>query len=84
MPFYVYEFIRKDEKTGKRCEIMQKMSAKPLKKHPETGESIRRVFVALSTPGLKYDNAVKGLKRKDRKFEPPPDAMHRQVTPKSI
>ena len=84
MPFYVYEVIRKDGKAGKRYEIMQKMGARALKKHPETGEPIKRIFLPPNTPGLKYDNAIKSLSKKDRKFEPPPDAMHRRVTPKSI
>ena len=84
MPFYVYEIIRKNGKPGKRFEIMQKMTARPLKKHPKTREPIRRVFLPANTPGLKYDNAIKTLSKRDRKFQPPPDAMHRSVTPKSV
>ena len=81
MPFYVYEIVKKNGKPGRRFEILQTISAKPLKKHPKTGEPIRRVFLPPSTPGFKYDNAIKKLSRRDPKFEPPPDAMHRSVSP---
>jgi predicted nucleic acid-binding Zn ribbon protein len=52
MPIYEYETIptREGEAT-KRYEIRQCMSDEPLSTHPETGESIRRVFSTFSTSG---------------------------------
>ncbi len=45
MPTYIYETIPK--KTGakpKRFEVKQSMKDKPLFRHPETGEPVRRVI----------------------------------------
>lgn len=58
MPIYVYETISgKAGEKPKYCEILQKMTDRPLTKHPETGEAIRRVilggFGVLSSTGGK-------------------------------
>jgi len=42
MPIYVYETIE----TGVQFECHQSMTDKPLCKHPETGEPVRRVILA--------------------------------------
>jgi predicted nucleic acid-binding Zn ribbon protein len=45
MPTYIYETVPK--KAGakpKRFEVKQSMKEKPLMKHPETGEPVRRVI----------------------------------------
>jgi predicted nucleic acid-binding Zn ribbon protein len=45
MPTYIYETVPK--KTGarpKRFEVKQSMNDNPLTKHPETGETVRRVI----------------------------------------
>lgn len=45
MPTYIYETVPKKSGTKpKRFEVKQSMKDKPLTKHPETGESIRRVI----------------------------------------
>ena len=51
MPIYVYELDTDDEGDRERFEIFQKMSDRPLKKHPETGQPIRRVAAAPFVPG---------------------------------
>ena len=46
MTTYVYETIpQKNGQKPKYYEIKQRMSEAPLKKHPETGEPIRRVVL---------------------------------------
>lgn len=45
MPTYVYETVpKKAGQKVRRYEIKQSMKDEPLKKHPETGEPIRRVI----------------------------------------
>jgi predicted nucleic acid-binding Zn ribbon protein len=47
MPTYVYETVPEDAgEEPKVYEIRQRMSDAPLKKHPATGERIRRVITA--------------------------------------
>ncbi|MEZ6232787.1 MAG: hypothetical protein R3B68_01225 [Phycisphaerales bacterium] len=44
MPTYVYEILDKQGRgTGKTFELFQSMKDKPLAKHPETGQPVRRV-----------------------------------------
>ena len=52
MPTYEYETIpAKEGGAVKRYEIRQSMSEEPLKKHPETGERIRRVYSSFAGGG---------------------------------
>jgi predicted nucleic acid-binding Zn ribbon protein len=45
MPTYIYETVPKKAATKpKRFEMKQSMNDKPLTKHPETGEPVRRVI----------------------------------------
>jgi hypothetical protein len=44
MPTYVYETVTTDGSEGKRYELSQSIKDAPLTRHPETGESIRRVI----------------------------------------
>jgi len=46
MPTYVYEVINEDGTGGEWFEVVQSMSEKPITKHPETGEPVRRVIQA--------------------------------------
>lgn len=46
MPIYRYEVIREDGEPGEVFEIMQGFDDEPLKKHPETGEKVRRLISA--------------------------------------
>lgn len=44
MPTYVYEILGKGgEGTGRTFEVFQSMKDKPLTKHPETGQPVRRI-----------------------------------------
>lgn len=46
MATYIYETIPDDpKKKSIRFEVQQSMNDKPLEKHPETGEKVRRVIV---------------------------------------
>ena len=52
MPIYEYEILDdQGEPTGERFEHVQPMSAKALKKHPETGQPVRRAIVRPNIAG---------------------------------
>lgn len=52
MPIYVYEILdKKGEPTGKTFEIVQSMKDEALKKHPQTGEPVRRAIVVPNIAG---------------------------------
>ena len=46
MPIYVYEVVTDSEEGGERFEILQKITDRPLKRHPETGQPVRRMPTA--------------------------------------
>jgi predicted nucleic acid-binding Zn ribbon protein len=50
MPMYEYVVIRKDGSEGAPFEVMQSISAAPLKKHPDTGEPVRRIISRTAVP----------------------------------
>ena len=54
MPTYDYAVIKPDGSLGERFEVFQPMSADPLKKHPETGEPVKRM---ISAPGLALNHS---------------------------
>lgn len=61
MPTYVYEILdKKGEGTGKTFEIVQSIKEDALKKHPETGEPVRRVPQAPMIAGNWSDLKGKG------------------------
>lgn len=61
MPTYVYEILdRKGEGTGKTFEVVQSIKEDALKKHPETGEPVRRVPQAPMIAGNWSDLKGKG------------------------
>ncbi|MBU0719205.1 MAG: FmdB family transcriptional regulator [Planctomycetes bacterium] len=53
MPIYVYE-LDTDDENPPRFEFFQKMSDPPFKRHPETGQPIRRVVAQLSVKRKGY------------------------------
>ena len=61
MPTYVYQVINEDDSEGEIFEIVQKMSDPPLKKHPETGQAVRRIPAAPTIPGHHSDHATKKM-----------------------
>jgi hypothetical protein len=50
MPTYVYEVITGDDEPGQMFEVEQRMSDEPLKKHPTTGQPVRRVIQPPNLP----------------------------------
>lgn len=46
MPIYTYQLINDDGTEGETFEVLRKMSDPPLKKHPETGQGVKRIFTA--------------------------------------
>ena len=54
MPTYEYAIIKPDGTLGEPFEVFQAMSAPHLKKHPETGEPVKRL---VSAPGLALNHS---------------------------
>ena len=54
MPTYEYAIIKPDGTLGEPFEVFQSMSAPHLKKHPETGEPVKRL---VSAPGLALNHS---------------------------
>jgi len=67
MPIYVYEIIRADGRPGRRFEITQPITARALKKHPETGQAVRRVFTPPALPKDRFHRTVHQFKKEDLK-----------------
>lgn len=80
MPVYIYEIIRKDGKPGKRFEITQSMTEKPLKKHPKTGQPVKRVFLAPNTPHNRYEKTVKRASKQDKLFHNTTPLLGKKLT----
>jgi len=59
MPLDVYAVVLPDGSGGEHFEWLQGMSAAPLKKHPETGEPVRRVFGTPNAPRTWTDSQAK-------------------------
>jgi predicted nucleic acid-binding Zn ribbon protein len=68
MPIYVYEVITDDD-SGEQFEIFQSMADEPLKKHPETGKPVRRVFQAPAIGGKWSDSAMGKAVADDKKLD---------------
>lgn len=59
MPLYVYEVVLPDGSAGEQFEVLQKMSDAALTAHPETGETVRRMFGEPNTPRAWTDSQGK-------------------------
>lgn len=68
MPTYVYQVITDDGSEGEVFEVFQKMSDKPLKKHPETGAPVKRIPAVPTIPGNWSDHAT-GQKLSDKNLD---------------
>ncbi len=70
MPTYVYETITEDGQPGERFEVVQPMADAPLAQHPETGQSVRRVFLPAWVAGkyapMRSERAVGDDKKLER------------------
>ena len=52
MPVYTYQIVHNDGSEGETFDVIRKMSDPPLKKHPETGEKVKRIFQAPHVAGM--------------------------------
>ena len=50
MPLYEYVILNDDGSEGSSFEVLQRIAEAPLKKHPETGQRVRRI---MSPPSVK-------------------------------
>ena len=50
MPLYEYVILNDDGSDGSTFEVLQRIADAPLKKHPETGQRVRRI---MSPPSVK-------------------------------
>jgi predicted nucleic acid-binding Zn ribbon protein len=69
MPVYTYEIINEDGSPGEQFEILQKMSDKPLTKHPETGVPVQRVITGCFIGGTWSDSAMKKNSSDNKKLD---------------
>ena len=69
MPIYVYEVITADDSPGEQFEFFQSMAEEPLKKHPETGLPVRRVFQAPAIGGKWSESAMNRSVADDKKLD---------------
>lgn len=61
MPTYVYQVITDDGSAGEIFEVVQKMSEEALTKHPETGESVKRIIQPPNVAGKWSDQGTKKM-----------------------
>jgi len=59
MPIYTYEVIGEDGNAVETFEVLQNVSDPPLEKHPETGQSVRRIFMPPNISGQHSESATK-------------------------
>jgi len=69
MPTYVYEVVQQDGTGGETFEVVQRISEKPLTKHPETGVPVRRVIQAPFIGGSWSDGAMNKHVKDDKKLD---------------
>ena len=50
MPLYEYVILNDDGSEGESFEVLQKIADPPLKKHPQSGQPVRRI---MSSPSVK-------------------------------
>ena len=50
MPLYEYVILNDDGSEGETFEVLQKIADPPLKRHPESGQPVRRI---MSSPSVK-------------------------------
>lgn len=68
MPVYVYEIITESGQPGPRFEYTQRMSDPPLKRHPDSGQPVRRVILSPNL-GLKHSEGSIQNKLDNRNIE---------------
>jgi len=68
MPVYVYEVVNPDGSGGAQFEITQRIVEKPLEKHPETGEPVRRVIQPVFIGGSWGEGTMHKKMKDDKKL----------------
>ena len=68
MPIYEYVTINEDGSEGEHFEVLQSMKEDALKKHPETGEPVKRIISAPSL-SLKHSEASDKSKLSDKNLD---------------
>lgn len=52
MPVYTYQIIKNDGSDGECFDVIRKMTDRPLKKHPDTGEKVTRIYKSPNIAGI--------------------------------
>ncbi len=61
MPVYTYQIINADGTEGELFEVIHGMNDPPLTVHPETGQPVKRVFMAPHIAGWTNEKHTKNL-----------------------
>ncbi len=61
MPIYSYQIINDDGSDGEVVELMHGMNEPPLTLHPQTGQTLRRVYTAPHIAGWSNERQAKHL-----------------------
>lgn len=60
MPLYEYVIVNDDGSDGELFEVLQKISDRPLTRHPETNKKVRRIMSAPSVKKQYSGGPIKG------------------------
>jgi predicted nucleic acid-binding Zn ribbon protein len=52
MPVYTYQIIKNDGSDGECFDVIRKMTDRSLKKHPDTGEKVTRIYKSPNIAGI--------------------------------
>lgn len=52
MPVYTYQVINEDGTDGEVFDVVRSMSDPPLKKHPDTGQKVKRIYKSPHIAGI--------------------------------
>lgn len=61
MPTYVYQEIHPDGSEGESFEYIQRMSDLPLKRHPKTGNLVRKIFYSPNISNKYTEGATQSM-----------------------
>jgi hypothetical protein len=61
MPVYTYQVVHDDGAEGETFDVIRKMSDPPLKKHPDTGEKVKRIYQPIHIAGITNERHSKQL-----------------------
>lgn len=69
MPVYVYETVLPDGSAGEQFECVQSIKDRPLTRHPETGEPVRRVIQPVFIGGQWTESSMHRSMKDDKKLD---------------